>query len=320
MPTPPPLTEVQKNRLSVLEPALRTAVYAADYKLAKIIASDIQELLRATGHETRLMKSKNWLFEAALNANELHTAEAGFRGIRNKTSETTRVHLEATALLIVCLLRQKKFSEAEPLIAKALKSKAIKDPIRRKDFLQSVTSRFQLESYISAVRDLGTESFSAETVDAEAIEAVKTKSEEELYAQIAAALPKEVIEFVYKVDNATRKQLTVTEVRYLPSPAAIEKKVEQGKSFFASLKLVIWKSLCDPQSEIYKAWYTNGMAQVLSKKYYAIVITTALFDLGFAAKAVAVPATALLMKLGLEVYCELYKPGEILDGRSEMRD
>ncbi|OIR05487.1 hypothetical protein GALL_122300 [mine drainage metagenome] len=273
------------------------AVYAADYKLAKIVASDIQELLRATGHETRLMKAKNWLFEAALNANELHMAEAGFRGIRNKTSETTRVHLEATALLIVCLLRQKRLLEAEPLIAKALKSKAIKDPIRRRDFLQSVTSRFQLESYISAIRDLGTESFSAEAVDAEAIEAVRTKSEEELYSQIAAALPREVIEFVYKVDNAARKQLTVTEVLYLPSPTSIEKKVEQGKSFFASLKLVIWKSLCDPQSEIYKAWYTNGMAQVLSKKYYAIVITSALFDLGFAAKAVAVPATALLMKL-----------------------
>lgn len=106
MPTPPPLTDVQKSRLASLEPALRTAVYAADYKLAKIIAIDIQEILRATGHETRLMKSKNWLFEAALNANELHTAEAGFLGIRKKTAETTRVHLEATALLIVCLLRE----------------------------------------------------------------------------------------------------------------------------------------------------------------------------------------------------------------------
>lgn len=57
--------------------------------------------------------------------------------------------------------------------------------------------------------------------------------------------------------------------------------------------------------------------QVLSKKYYAIVITAALFDLGFAAKAVAVPTMALLMKLGLEVYCECYKPGEILDGRND---
>lgn len=311
----PPLTESQKARLRALEPALRAAVYSADYKRAKAFAADIQGLLRATGHETRLMRSKTWLFEAALNAGELLTAEAGFRGIRAKTAASTRVHLEATALLAVCLLRQQKISEAEPLIAKVLQGKSIRDVARRRHFIESVAARYQLESYISAVKDRAFETFTPEVVDAEAIEAVKNKTDEELYAQIAAALPREVLEFVYRVDRAARKQLTMTEILYLPSPAHLQQRVEQGRSFFASLKLVIWKSLCDPQSEIYKAWYTNGMAHVLSKKYYAIVVSAALVDLGFAAKAVAVPATALLMKLGIEVYCERYKPGEILDGR-----
>lgn len=80
---------------------------------------------------------------------------------------------------------------------------------------------------------------------------------------------------------------------------------------------MIWKSLCDPQSEVYKAWYTNGLSHVLSKKYYAAIVAGALIDLGFAAKAAAIPATALLMKIGIEVYCDRYKPGEILDGRSK---
>lgn len=315
MAKPPPLTDSQKARLRVLEPALRAAVYSADYKRAKAFAADIQGLLRATGHETRLMRSKTWLFEAALNAGELLTAEAGFRGIRAKTATSTRVHLEATALLVVCLLRQQKISDAEPLIAKVLQGKSIKDVVRRRHFIESVTARYQLESYISAVKGHAFETLTPDAVDADAIEAVKNKTDEELYAQIAAALPREVLDFVYRVDQAARKQLTMTEILYLPSPADMQQKVEQGRSFFASLKLVIWKSLCDPQSEIYKAWYTNGMAQVLSKKYYAIVVSAALVDLGFAAKAVAVPATALLMKLGLEVYCERYKPGEILDGR-----
>lgn len=316
MPTPPPLTQAQKDRLAVLEPALRAAVYAADYRRAKVFAADIQSLLRATGHETRLMRSKNWLFEAALNAGELNTAELGFRGVRAKTAESTRVHLEATALLVVCLLRQQKVSEAEPLITKVLEGKAIKDADRRRHFIESVAARYQLESYMSSVRDLAHESLNVDEIDAAAIEAVKTKSDDELYTQIASAIPREVIEVVYRVDRAARKQLTMKEVRFLPSPAAIEKKVEHGRSFFASLKLVIWKALCDPQSEIYKAWYTNGMAHVLSKKYYAMAITAALVDIGFAAKAVAVPATALLMKLGIEVYCERFKPEEILDGRS----
>jgi hypothetical protein len=95
----------------------------------------------------------------------------------------------------------------------------------------------------------------------------------------------------------------------------MQKQVEQGHSSFASLKSAIWKSLCDPQSEIYNAWYTNGVAHVLSKKYYAIVVSAALIDLGFPAKAAAVPVTAILMKVRIEVYCERYKPSEILDDR-----
>jgi hypothetical protein len=316
MPTPPPLTKAQKDRLAVLEPALRAAVYAADYRRAKEFAADIQSVLRATGHETRLMRSKNWLFEAALNAGELYTAEVGFRGVRAKTADNTRVHLEATALLVVCLLRQQKVLEAEPLISKVLEGKAIKDASRRRHFIESVASRYQLETYISSVRDVAHGALNVDDVDAAAVEAIKTMTDDELYTQIGSAIPKEVIDIVYRVDRATRKQLAMKEIQYLPSPAVLEKKVEQGRSFFGSLKLVIWKSLCDPQSEIYKAWYTNGMAHVLSKKYYAIVVTAALVDIGFAAKAVAVPATDLLMKLGIEVYCERFKPGEILDGRS----
>lgn len=316
MSRPPLLTTHQKSRLAVLEPALREAVYAADYKKAKIFALEIQDLLRVTGHETRLMQAKNWLFEAALNAGEVFTAEAGFRGIREKTGEATHVHLKATALLVVCLLRQKRILDAEPLIATVLLGKSIKDIDRRRKFIESVTTRYQLESYIAAIKNLGHESLNADVVDAEAIKAVQTKSDEELYAQIASALPREVIEFVFRVDTAARKRLSVNEVLYLPSPAALARQVQQGKSFFASLKLVIWRSLCEPQSEIYKAWYTNGMAHILSKKYYAIVVTAALVDLGFASRAAAVPVTALLMKLGIEVYCDRYKPGEILDERA----
>lgn len=262
------------------------------------------------------MQAKNWLFEAALNAGELLIAEAGFLGVRSKTAKSTRVHLEATALLAVCLLRQRRLAEAEALIHEVLSSKSIKDPDRRRHFIESVTSRYRLESYISGIRDHAHESLDPDDIDRDAVEALKTRSDEELYLQIAAALPREVIELVYRVDRASRQRLTMVEVLYLPSPTAIERKVEQGRSFFDSLKLVIWRSLCDPQSEVYKAWYTNGVAHVLSQKYYAIVVSSALLDLGFAAKAAAVPVTALLMKVGLEVYCERYKLGEILDGRS----
>lgn len=213
------------------------------------------------------MQSKNWLFEAALNAGELHTAESGFRGVLKKTNSNTKVHLEAMALLVVCLLRLKKISEAETLIPKVLNSKNIKTPEKRRIFLINVTKRFEMEGYISAIRNLESENLNIQEIDNEAVEAIKAnKSEQELYIEIAIALPNSVIDYVNRIDRASRKQLTLIELKYLPAPKNLEKKAEQGKGFFDSLKLVIWKSMCDPKSEIYKAWYTNGMSQVLSKE------------------------------------------------------
>jgi hypothetical protein len=48
-----------------------------------------QTLLRPTGHETRLQQAKAWLFEAAMEAGELDTAELGFIGVRKKTAQGT---------------------------------------------------------------------------------------------------------------------------------------------------------------------------------------------------------------------------------------
>jgi hypothetical protein len=313
----PALTPAQKRRLSVLEPALRTAVYAADYESAKQIAVDLQSLLRSTGHETRLMQAKTWLFEAALNAGELHTAEAGFRGICAKTATTTRVHLEALSLLAVCLLRQNRLADAEPIVAQVLTSKAIRDKTKRERFVQSVSERFQLETCLAASRGHYFESLNVDEIDSAAVASLKTKSEDELYAEIANVIPRSVLDAVFRVNQASRLRLSRTELALLPSNKQLEHKADQGRCFFASLKLVIWKSLCDQKSEIYKAWFTNGVANFFSKKYYALVVTAALVDLGFAAKAVAIPVTALLMKLGIEVYCERFRPGEILDERAK---
>src|SRR6185312_4389814 len=84
MPRPPVLTLDQKNRLHILEPALRKAVRLGDYNSARRITGEIQVVLRASGHETRLMQAKAWLFESAMEAGELDIAESGFVGIRRK--------------------------------------------------------------------------------------------------------------------------------------------------------------------------------------------------------------------------------------------
>jgi hypothetical protein len=93
---PPRLTPQQLSRLHIVEPALKEAAMRGDYEAAKKYGLDAQNILRPTGHETRLMQSKAWLFEAAMEAGQLEVAEKGFQGIRGKTAQGTRQHLEAT--------------------------------------------------------------------------------------------------------------------------------------------------------------------------------------------------------------------------------
>jgi hypothetical protein len=53
----------------------------------------------------------------------------------------------------------------------------------------------------------------------------------------------------------------------------------------------------------------------LDRKYYAIAVSAMLVDLGIGIKALAVSATALVIKFGLEVYCDRFKPDFVMDGR-----
>jgi hypothetical protein len=55
---------------------------------------------------------------------------------------------------------------------------------------------------------------------------------------------------------------------------------------------------------------------VLDKRYLAIAVTTALSGMSIGIKALGVSATALLIKLGIEVFCDRYKPTGIMDVRS----
>lgn len=118
----PNLSDAQKRRLKILEPALRDAVKVGNFERAKLITYEIQEVLRPTGHETRLMQAKNWLFEAALESGNIEFAISGFQGIRQKVSHTTRLYLEATALLTVCYLRKRDLKSASPLIDETLRN------------------------------------------------------------------------------------------------------------------------------------------------------------------------------------------------------
>ncbi|MEX1026695.1 MAG: hypothetical protein WD049_01620 [Candidatus Paceibacterota bacterium] len=314
----PTLTDEQKKRLRILEPALRNAARLGDYGTATRITADIQRLLRPTGHETRLMQAKNWLFQAAMLAGKIETAAIGLEGVRKKTNARTRVNLEATALLAVCRLRQEKIEEAKPLMRDTLENLDwISSESRRRQFRQRIIQLFDEETALAALRGHGHERLTPETLQDEAGALVQQMSEDGLLFELGDAIPEEVVFKILEIDEYARKLIPEHEVRYLPDPEALRKRKEIGRTVFSAIKVTLYRSICDPESEVYKAWYANGIQVVLDKKYISAAVVAALHGLGIGIKAIAVSAIALVIRFGVDVYCEKFKPDSAMIALNE---
>jgi hypothetical protein len=313
---PPKLTPEQLEKLHALEPRLKAAAVRGDYKSAQEFTAAIQEILRPTGHETRLMQVKAWLFEAAMEARRLDIAEPGFIGIRKKVSKGSRLYIEATTLLAICYLRQKNLANAGPLIAEVLRSRNIRSESGRRQFLRQAVLRFEEEGLLAALVEKNQDDLDPEEIQDLAAELVRTKNEDEIFSEIGKALPPESVAFLMKVDAMAKRGLTKKEVLYLPGEAQILEKAELGRTTFRSVKRVLWNSLCNPESDIYKAWFSAGLNFVLDRKYLTTAITTTLLHVGIGIHALAVSFAALIMKFGIEVYCDRFKPDFIMEARS----
>lgn len=316
MATPPKLSEAQKRRLSYLEPRLKSAARSGDFEKAKIIINDIQSLLRESGHLTRLYQNKNYFFEAAMESGNLGFAIRGFEGIRVAANENTRIHLEATALLAICHLRNGDFEKSKPLINRVLSDeKTIKSETGRREFKRRIIERFDEEGAIASLKNCGTEKLDPDEIHDEAGLLVASKNEDEIYLAFGNAVPEHTVKYLLEIETFSQKQLPYKERKLLPSPEEKKDRKEVGKTLFSSTKRVIWNSLCNPDSEIYKAWFENGMSVVLSKKYISTAVVSALTGMGIGIKALAVTTTALIIKFGLEIYCTMCEPEDVMSAR-----
>jgi hypothetical protein len=313
------LSDAQKRVLQTWEPRLRTAARKGDYAGAKRAIRHIQEALRPTAHETRLQQAKNWLFEAAMESGNITTAISGFIGVREKTRPTTRVYLEATALLAICHLRRNDFSSAEPLMAEALRKDGnISSLKRRAQFRRRMIDRFETEWVISTLRaEAQFEALDPKAVESEVGKAVMTQSEDDLYESAGRAIPPQIVERIFRVYDFARNQVPPAEQQYLPSPKERRRQKEVGKTVVGAVKQVMWKSLCDPDNEIYKQWHKNGLDAVLDKKILWPAVVLACGGVGFARMAVVTAVTALMIKFGIDVFCEWSKPEPLMIARDE---
>jgi hypothetical protein len=93
------LSEAHLAALRPLESELKRAVAAAEPDAAIEAAAKIQALFDFDRTHHRLLRAKLWVFEACVDANRLPYAERGLIGVRKLAGPTTRLSLEADALL-----------------------------------------------------------------------------------------------------------------------------------------------------------------------------------------------------------------------------
>ena len=102
------------------------------------------------------------------------------------------------------------------------------------------------------------------------------------------------------------------EIKLLPSPDDKEKQERVGVTVAEALKRRLYAAICDKDSEIYQAWVKQGLGAVLNKVYIGGAVTSLLYGLSGATMALAVPLAALVLKLGVEVWCEVNQPKNIM--------
>jgi len=312
-----PLTEKQKERLYRLEPKLDKAIRNQNYQLAKELVSDIQSVLRPTGHFNRLCNSKNKLFELSIELEDFDFAVNGLSSNKSVLSPKTRTYLETISLLAICYVRMLEIEKAKPYIKEVLSNQnIIKSQRTREVFRSEIINRFNEEISLASLKTLNP-IFDNDELEKEAVRIIQNLTEDEIYSSIGAAAPKSTKELIHMVYEFSTKQLTTTERLALPSPEQKTKDKEVGLTVYQSIKRVLYNSFCSPDSDIYKAWYTNGISVFLSKGYITTAVTGCLVNLGIGLNFIAASMIALITKFGIEVFCEKHKPSTLMDIRSK---
>ncbi|MFW7340517.1 hypothetical protein V0R37_03120 [Pollutimonas sp. H1-120] len=307
-----PLSKEQKEKLANLEPRLVSCVKSANLREAKLITAEIQLLLRPTGHETRLLQAKNWLYETAMEANSITFAKLGFEGNIQKSGPRTRLHLEATSLLAICYLRERNIDRARELIAKAVDDiSCIRSESKRKQFHERLIARLEEESILLGLVDELAPSLDLEEVDWHTVNLIKTKSESQIYLEMGRAVPPQVIDLLDVVRRAYTLRLPAPDIKLLPPPLNKENEESLGKRANSALRRVAWRSICSSDSEVYKAW-SQGLAAVYDKKYITGAIVVSFNSISISAVMVAASAAALAIKFGVEVFCETFAPKSLM--------
>lgn len=311
------LTDAQLAELGPLEKQLKIAVKEANVDEALQTAGKIQLLLSPDRSHHRLLRAKLWAYEACLDANRLSYAETGLIGIKKLSSSNTRLYLEAISLLAVCFLRQKKINDAKKMIHESLqKINNISSERTRHQFQRRLIERLEEESILTELIGTGEEKLDPKEIETSAIALIQRKSEEEIFELLGKNVPTSSIRLLTNIREYSLAQLPAPDRKLLPPPEKVAETKNIGKTTFAVLKRIAWKTFCKPSSPIYKLW-SKKIPTVFNEGYFTGGVMATLGDFKIGIPIIASGLAALIMKYSAEEFCELAKPKGLMIARDE---
>lgn len=248
------------------------------------------------------------MLEACVDANRLQYAERGLIGVRSLAAQNTRLYLEAGALLSVTLLRQKKGAEAKKVLRDVIANiNNITSDRTRHQFQKRLVTRIEEECILAEL--IGTEEGAMDPaeVQAKAILLIQRSSDDEIYKLIGNAVPVAGVRLLSDVRSYSILQLPAPDRKLLPAPEKAEEPKQIGKSTFAVLRRIAWKTFCKPDSAIYKMW-SEKIPEIFDKGYFSAAILSTFGDFRIGIPLLASGVLALVMRYSAEEFCELAKP------------
>jgi hypothetical protein len=240
--------------------------------------------------------------------------------LRRLASIRTRLHLEASSLLAVCYLRQKNFGDAKRLIRDVISNiNNIKSDRTRRAFQKRLIERIEEECIFVELIGSGDGSLDVEEIHSKAVLLLQRSSDDEILRLIGNSIPVSGVRLLTDVRNFSIKQLPESDQKLLPPPQASSESKRLGKTVFAALKRIGWKTFCDPDSTIYKMW-SKKVPQVFDQKYFAAAVISTMGNFRIGIPLLASGVVALVMKSTAEEFCNMAKPKGIMMDREDRVD
>lgn len=121
--------------------------------------------------------------------------------------------------------------------------------------------------------------------------------------EVLVSTGKEDVEWQQQMINKFREELIASTGENNSTMALKIETRKEAKTYYGSMKKVVHDSLCNPESDLYKIWNNNVVKLLLSKKVIGGMLFSCLaFRLD--PRLLAASIGALLLKFGVEVFCE----------------